>query len=247
MANEQLISEIVSPKANEQVSKLTSDLSNANLEMQKAIITAKQYNDTLAGSKTLSDINKATAAAEKQQQLIAKATATRQLAEERLAAFRAQEQSRSEARARKEEESLARIEAANNKAAESAIKRAAEISKQTDKIIADGERERQSILKTEAERQSKRSVITESTPGDVIRSNGGINVDTGKTNTAFTSYLREVKKDFDAGKISAKEYVDELERFSDASTKNYNKSSSLYWLYIFLKCFYFPLRGLPSV
>lgn len=44
----------------------------------------------------------------------------------------------------------------------------------------------------------------------------------GVVNTAFTTYLREVKNDFDQGKISAAEYVAELERYSAVSVQNTN-------------------------
>lgn len=44
--------------------------------------------------------------------------------------------------------------------------------------------------------------------------------DSGKVNTAFTSYLKQVKADFDAGKISASAYVAELERYSTVVVDN---------------------------
>lgn len=47
----------------------------------------------------------------------------------------------------------------------------------------------------------------------------------GKVNTAFTAYLLEVKKDFDAGKISAQQYVAELERYSAATLKSIQATS----------------------
>jgi len=131
MANEQLISEIVSPKANEQLITLTNNVKSADLQMQQAIVTAKQYVDTLGGAKTLTDINKATAASQKQQEQLAKLTASRQLAEQKLASFQASEQAKSDARSAKEEANLKKIEAANNKAAEAALRRAKIVSEST--------------------------------------------------------------------------------------------------------------------
>jgi len=57
MANEQLISEIVSPKANEQVNKLTADLVKANAEMQDTIQAAHLLNQTLANGRGLTNYN----------------------------------------------------------------------------------------------------------------------------------------------------------------------------------------------
>lgn len=134
--NEQLISEIVSPKANEQLNKLTKDVAATEVELQKAIITAKLFTDTLSGAKGFAEFNRNSANAAKAQEDIAKKTAARQLTEERLASFRAAEQAKSDARAKKEEENLAKIEAANNKAAEAARKRARIVSESTAEDIA---------------------------------------------------------------------------------------------------------------
>lgn len=57
MANEQLISEIVSPKANEQVKELTADLEKANKELQDTIQAAVLLNNTLANSRGLAGYN----------------------------------------------------------------------------------------------------------------------------------------------------------------------------------------------
>jgi len=134
--NEQLISEIVSPKANEQVNKLTKDVAATEAELQKAIVTAKLFTDTLAGAKGFGEFNKNNAALSKQQEQLAKLTASRQLAEERLASFRAQEQAKADARAKKEQENLAKIEAANNRAAEAARRRAEIVSQSTASDLA---------------------------------------------------------------------------------------------------------------
>lgn len=57
--NEQLISEIVSPKANEQVNKLTADLVKTNAEMQDTILAAKLLNDTLSQTRGFAQYNRA--------------------------------------------------------------------------------------------------------------------------------------------------------------------------------------------
>lgn len=97
MANEQLISEIVSPKANEQVLSLTANLKTAEQQLQATIVQAKALNDNLSSSKGYSNFNKSAADAQKATEAIAKAAAQRQLAEEKLAAFQATAAAKAEA------------------------------------------------------------------------------------------------------------------------------------------------------
>lgn len=137
--NEQLISEIVSPKANEQVNKLTADLAKTNAELQDTIIAAKAFNDTLSQSKGFAQFNRDAANAAKAQEDIAKKTAQTQLAEEKLAVFRAQQAAKQEAieaKARAADEAKLKRIAAIEAREEAAAKKKAE---QDQKAIANAQ------------------------------------------------------------------------------------------------------------
>lgn len=65
---------------------------------------------------------------------------------------------------------------------------------------------------------TKRPTQVSNSAAEIGKYNAGTLGTNGQVNPAFTSYLREVKKDFDSGKISAQQYVAELERYSAATT-----------------------------
>ena len=81
--------------------------------------------------------------------------------------------------------------------------------------------ERELIKQRNAEAAKRVTSVSDSVP-EVANYNNSTNGTNGKVNTAFTAYLKEVKKDFDSGKISASEYVAELERYSTVSIQNTN-------------------------
>lgn len=72
-----------------------------------------------------------------------------------------------------------------------------------------------------------RKVDLGNSQAEIDASNAGRAAGSGTVNTAFTSYLQSVKKDFDAGKISAKEYTAELERFSSVIVDGANSTKKV--------------------
>lgn len=66
MASNQRIDDLIAQQAFEQVERLTKDLGTLNAQMVESIKTAKKYSDTLAGAKSLKDINANSAAATKE-------------------------------------------------------------------------------------------------------------------------------------------------------------------------------------
>lgn len=95
------INEIVSKAGINSVVKAREEIEKTNLAIQETIVNSKSLSDTLAGAKTMGQLNKDTQALAKNQEQLLKLTAQRQLSEERLASFRAKEAQRAEREAAK--------------------------------------------------------------------------------------------------------------------------------------------------
>lgn len=108
------------------------------------------------------------------------------------------------------------LEFAKQKAEQARADRAASLA--TQQALRE---ERELIKQRNAEAAKRKPNISDSAP-EVAAYNLSTSGTSGSVNTAFTTYLKEVKKDFDSGKISAKEYVAELERYSSVSVQNSN-------------------------
>lgn len=91
------INEIISKAGIGGVVTLRDEVEKANLAIQDTIISSKKLSDTLAGAKTMGQLNKDTQALTASQEKLLKLTAQRQLSEERLAAFQIKEAQRAEA------------------------------------------------------------------------------------------------------------------------------------------------------
>lgn len=83
-------------------------------------------------------------------------------------------------------------------------------------------REERELIKQRNAEAAKRPVSISNSATEAAAYNAATSGTNGTVSNAFTAYLKEVKKDFDSGKISASEYVAELERYSTVSLQNTN-------------------------
>jgi len=115
------------------------------------------------------------------------------------------------------------LDLAKQKAAQAKADRDASLATQA--ALKEEARLRRELV-AQAKMTKRPTVISDSAP-EVANFNASTTGTNGTVNTAFTSYLKEVRQDFDAGKISAAQYVAELERYSTVVVDNARSTQQL--------------------
>lgn len=165
MANGQSIDEIISKQAFDQQEKLKQNLRESNQLLVDNIISASKLNDVIAKSKSFKEFQQSAKSAALEVEKLNQAQLKTQQLQDKIAASQAAEAEKERVRAAKrlaDEQKQIDIEA----------KRVAALKANTDKIVAEAERERQAMIK-------KYNVTQQSEP--ITGSGNGATISSGTT------------------------------------------------------------------